>query len=261
MFNLFTKDRVEKIKKFKSLRKIKHRTTIRQISDTNFKIEEVEEDSAIRYVKVATLAMQLLLETLFIVLLFWLQMQKYNMRLERTFDKQSINQLSLFIIPEKYECDLEQIQKTTYFGYDWSIYYGDGGPRASHRTGMGQCNNAGTKATCWTKRNVESTFIHSFLLIISFLTILTNLIELFFNIFSHARKPAIRLQKAVSKNVQVLFKADVKNSERQFQAKTTHDMLQNELRHSNYNLNRAEFYEDEDSRNLLESPRILDKNL
>merc|ERR1712142_33678 len=102
---------------------------------------------------------------------------------------------------------------------------------------------AGTKATCWTKRNVESTFIHSFLLIISFLTILTNLIELFFNIFSQARKPAIRLQKAVSKNVQVLFKADAKNNERQFQAKTTHDMIQNELRHSNYNLNRAEFYE------------------
>ena len=80
---------------------MKHKTTIRQISETNFKIEEVEEDSAIRYVKVATLALQLLLETLFIVLLFWLQMQKYNMRLQRIFDKQSIKQLSLFIIPEK----------------------------------------------------------------------------------------------------------------------------------------------------------------
>lgn len=61
----------------------------------------MEEDSTIRYVKVATLVIQLLLETLFIFLLFWLQMQKYNMGVERIFDKQAINQLSLFIIPEK----------------------------------------------------------------------------------------------------------------------------------------------------------------
>jgi len=239
-FHSFTKRQVEKVTAHDSLSKFKLRT--RQV---NMKIETVVEDFSIRAAKIITLVVQLCVEFISLILLLWLQLQKYNVNLRNGFASKYWKEY-LFIIPEKYECDLKKIQKSTYFGYSWNIYYGDNFKfenKGSTPNGMGQCNNGATKATCWTNRNVESTFIHSFLLFVAILTIVTNVMELIYNVWSYTRKPAKRLTKAVSKNVQVLFKADgIESNERKFQTKTTHDMLQRELHESNYNLNRMEFF-------------------
>lgn len=106
------------------------------------KIEDVIEDFYIRVAKITTLSVQLVFEVISMLLLLWLQLQKYNVNNIMTGLTSNRTIEYLFIIPEKYECNLAQIRATTYFGFDWELYYGDNAKFESRSTtGIGQCNN------------------------------------------------------------------------------------------------------------------------
>jgi len=142
----------------------------------NSQIVLITEDVRIRNMKIITLIIQVILEALSILALTWLQMQRHNV--SNVFQMNFLD--ILFRIPEKYQCNLGSIRQNTFFNKSWD------GPNPDEPY-LSPCNNNAEKITCWTHRSVESTLMHSVLLIIAGLTVFFALCELVYNVWYLSR--------------------------------------------------------------------------
>jgi len=190
----------------------------------NSQIAIIVEDGKIRNVKIFTLILQIALEVASLIALAWLQMRRHNM--ETIFGTATFWDV-LFRIPEKYECQIGAIREHTFFNRSWD------------QLGLYPCNNDGDKITCWTNRSVESTLMHSTLLIIMFLSIDFAICELFYNVVSLSKKPARKLSKKMSTKIDVLFHRNSNTSLKKKEREMAANFVQEEIRASNYNLTRA----------------------
>lgn len=138
----------------------------------------------------------------------------------------------LFRIPERYQCNLGSIRQNTFFNQSWD------GPN-SDEPYLSPCNNNAEKITCWTHRSVESTLMHSVLLIIAGLTVFFALCELVYNVWYLSRKPARKLTRKVSTKIDVLFNRNSSLSRKKSERAVAENYVQEEIRASNYNLTRG----------------------
>jgi len=194
----------------------------------NSQIVLITEDVRIRNMKIITLIIQVILEALSILALTWLQMQRHNV--SNVFQMHFLD--VLFRIPEKYQCNLGSIRQNTFFNKSWD------GPN-SDEPYLSPCNNNAEKITCWTHRSVESTLMHSVLLIIAGLTVFFALCELVYNVWYLSRKPARKLTRKVSTKIDVLFNRNSSMSRKKSERAVAENYVQEEIRASNYNLTRG----------------------
>jgi hypothetical protein len=184
----------------------------------NSEIVEVHEDGWIRFVKILTLAAEVLIEFVSIYCLIVLQKQKYG--IDTLFSSELSWAKILFVIPETYECDTSDVAKHTYFPHlnftntQWETL------------NLKPCNNMMNKLTVFTNRSVESTLIHATLVVFAFITIFATLSELVYNMCCSGT-PAVL--------VDVIFNRNMLKDQ-----KITRRLVENGIRDSNFNLRRSE---------------------
>jgi len=189
-------------------------------------IIKVSEDRSIRLVKISTLVLQVGIEFVSIWILVWLQMQKYNLANFADLWNRNVFEI-LFVIPENYVCDLAGARDQTYFGQDWKIL------------NLAACNGGAERTTFWTSRSIESSFIHSSLLMLAILSMLFTNLELIYNIVRLLKKPTRKLSKKVSsKIVSTLYKRDMENQASEHQ-RIANNFVKSEIARSNFNLERV----------------------
>jgi len=189
-------------------------------------IVKVSEDRSIRLVKITTLVFQVGLELISICILIWLQMQKYNLVNFGDLWSRNIFEV-LFVIPEIYVCNLAEARDQTYFGQDWKDLH------------LSACNGGAEKSTYWTSRSIESSFIHSALLMLAILSMIFTYLELIYNICRLIKKPTRKLSKKVSsKIISTLYKRDMEKTLSANQI-IANNIVKSEIARSNFNLERV----------------------
>ena len=113
-------------------------------------------------------------------------MQKYNLANFSDLWSRNIFEV-LFVIPEIYVCNLAEARDQTYFGQDWKDLHlsaCNGGKRrySTYQPTLTLFNLGAEKSTYWTSRSIESSFIHSALLMLAILSMLFTYFELIYNI-------------------------------------------------------------------------------
>lgn len=191
-------------------------------------IVTIAEDTSVRTCKIITLMLQVFLEVASIGVLVFLQMQRHSVD---DIEYQNLWQI-LFRIPEKYNCKINRIREQTYFNESWDDF------------DLKPCNNVGDKTTCWTTRSIESTLVHSALLLLVLLSTIFTILELAYNVLYISKKPARRLTKKVSCKIETLFKREStpnlemsKKGDLGEHLQITDHLVQNEIRDSNLRLN------------------------
>lgn len=245
-FQSFTKKHIERNSAqidtpYPSLSKFKMK-----VRAVKLRIEKFAEDRTIRLTKLLTLFTQLILEVVSFIVIVELQRRRYNFTRDDVWGLSWNLYVSMIVVvPEEYRCPTEAIEANSFFGMDWYSEFG----------GLKPCINAGRKGTCWTHRSVESSFIQGFLVALLVLGILTNFGEILY-IFLRSFKPAVRLTKKLSSNVQFMAKPDSPSAEKIY----TEQMIKHEIRKSNYNLNRKDLYDTKDAnQNNMSSPYFIKK--
>jgi len=203
--------------------KLKQRTV-------NFqKVEKFAEDRMIRITKLVTLFTQLFLEVASLISVADLQRRRYNTSRDE-LGNQFIDNFGnftrmIFLMPEQYRCHQEDFREKSYFGFNWDTQF----------HGYTPCNSAADHSTCWTTRNVESSFIQAILVGLLILGLFTNIGEIVY-ILGRSIKPAYRLTKKLSNQVQNFARKD----DQPFKVERiyTEQMVRDEIRASNYNLHR-----------------------